>query len=91
LEPVPGGDDVWSPSPAGWDLQDPAAGVGDVAGWGTEQPEPEGLGFGFGQVAVQGEMTQPPVQRRGEARELPARSCCGPSRWRGGSPQLRNG
>jgi hypothetical protein len=62
LEPVPGGDDVGGPGPAGWDLQDPSAGVGDQAGRGAEQPEPQGFRFGFGELPVQREVTQSPVQ-----------------------------
>ena len=52
LEPVPGGGEIVGPGPAGWDFQDFASGVGDEAGWGGQEPEPQGLGPGLGEVAV---------------------------------------
>ena len=56
LESVPRGDDVGGPTPAGWDLEDSLAGVGDVAGGGAQQPEPQGLGFGSGELSIEGEL-----------------------------------
>src|SRR5688500_5871947 len=56
VESAPRGDDVGGPTPAGWDLEDSLAGVGDVAGGGAQQPEPQGLGFGSGEVSIEGEL-----------------------------------
>jgi len=70
LESVPGGGQVAGPCPAGWDLQDAAAGVGDHAGRGGQNPEAQGLGGGVGQVAVEGEVAQPGGQRGGQGGQL---------------------
>src|SRR6266508_3066327 len=48
LESFVGGGQVACPLPAGWDLQDLAAGVGDEAGWGAQEPVAQRFGFGFG-------------------------------------------
>jgi hypothetical protein len=37
---------------AGWDFEGLASGVGDEAGRGGQEREPQGLGCGFGEVAV---------------------------------------
>jgi len=70
VEPVPGGGEVLGRGPAGRDLQDFASGVGDQAGRGGQQPEPQGLGRGFGQVVVEGEVAQPRGQRGRQGGQL---------------------
>ena len=57
LESVPGVDDVVGEGPAGWDLQDFLAGVGDVAGGGAQEPVAQGFGFGSGQLPIEDEVT----------------------------------
>ena len=52
LEAFPGGGQVGGPFPAGWDFEDLVSGVGDEAGRGGQEPEPQGLGRGLGEVAV---------------------------------------
>ena len=52
LEAFPGGGQVGGPFPAGWDFENLASGVGDEAGRGGQEPEPQGLGRGLGEVAV---------------------------------------
>ncbi len=69
LEPVPGGGEVGGPGPAGRNLQDSSSGVGDEAGRGRQQPEPQGLGGGLGQP-VEGEVAQPRGQRGGQRGQL---------------------
>src|SRR6266540_1259740 len=54
-----GGGQIACPLPAGWDLQDLAAGVGDEAGWGAQEPVAQRFGFGFGEFGVEGEVAQP--------------------------------
>jgi len=56
LEPVPCVDDVDGEGPAGWDLQDSAAGVGDESRGGAQKPVAQRFRFGPGEVAVEGEM-----------------------------------
>ena len=89
LEPVPGGGQVVGPGPAWWDFQDLASGVGDEAGWGGQEPEPQGLGAGLGQVAVQGQVAQPGGQRGRQGRRVAARRRCGRSRSRAGCGRRR--
>jgi hypothetical protein len=43
LESGEGGDQVGGPCPAGWDLEDGAAGVLDVAGRGAEESVAQGF------------------------------------------------
>lgn len=55
LEAVPGGDQVGRPGPAGRDLQDSSAGVGDQPGRGGQDPEAQRLGRGRG-LAVESDV-----------------------------------
>jgi hypothetical protein len=71
LEAVPGGGQVGGPFPAGLDLQE-AAGVGDQAGRGGQDPEAQRLRAGRGQLVVQGEVAQPGGQRGGQGGQLQA-------------------
>ena len=65
---VPGGDDRGCPGPGGGDLEvAPAAAAGQAAG-GVQDAVAQGLGFGFGEVAVEGEQPQPGEQGGGGQR-----------------------
>jgi len=70
LDPAECGVQVVGPGPVGRDV-DPAVALaaGDPAG-GVEQPVAQGLGFGLGQVAVQGQVAQPGEQVDGEGDDL---------------------
>ena len=64
-DPVPGDGDVSGPGPGDRDSQ-LAAATADNPGGGVQDAVTKGLGLGFGQVAVEGQVPQPGQERRGE-------------------------
>ena len=56
MEPVPRVNDVGGEVPAGWNLQNFAAGVNEVAGGGAYQRVTQGFRFSEGKVALEGEV-----------------------------------
>src|SRR5215467_7855361 len=67
-DPVPGGGDRCCPGPGGGDLQAPAAAAAGQAASSMQDAVAQGLGFCFGQGAVEGQQPQPGQQGGGGQR-----------------------
>ena len=73
-DPVPGVHDRGRPGPGGGDFEVSAAPAAGQPGCGVQDPVAQGLGLGFGEVAVEGQVTEPGQQGgRGEGRGQPHR------------------